>query len=99
MNGIEHEQELEKIAIDVSRQLDAPITYAGNLINGSMSIGCAIYPRDAKDSSNLMKCADTALNDLKATGRGGFRMFNQQMEIAAQNIAVQLNHRHTRYAR
>ncbi|WP_423250486.1 sensor domain-containing protein [Acinetobacter haemolyticus] len=91
VNGIEHEQELEKIAIDVSRQLDAPITYAGNLINGSMSIGCAIYPRDAKDSSNLMKCADTALNDLKATGRGGFRMFNQQMEIAAQNIAVQLN--------
>ncbi|WP_109440649.1 EAL and GGDEF domain-containing protein [Acinetobacter haemolyticus] len=91
VNGIKHEQELERVAIDVSRQLDAPITYAGNLINGSMSMGCAIYPRDAKDSSNLMKCADTALNDLKATGRGGFRMFNQQMEIAAQNIAVQLN--------
>ncbi|USA55571.1 EAL domain-containing protein [Acinetobacter sp. C32I] len=91
VNGIDSEAELEKVAIDVSRQLDAPITYAGNLINGSMSIGCAIYPRDAKDSSNLMKCADTALNDLKAAGRGGFRMFNPQMQIAAQNIAIQLN--------
>jgi diguanylate cyclase (GGDEF)-like protein/PAS domain S-box-containing protein len=91
VNGIDSEAELEKVAIDVSRQLDAPITYAGNLINGSMSIGCAIYPRDAKDSANLMKCADTALNDLKATGRGGFRMFNQHMQIAAQNIAIQLN--------
>ncbi|ENX13204.1 hypothetical protein F895_02505 [Acinetobacter sp. CIP 64.2] len=91
VNGIDTEAELEKVAIDVSRQLDAPITYAGSLINGSMSIGCAIYPRDAKDSSNLMKCADTALNDLKAAGRGGFRMFNPQMQIAAQNIAIQLN--------
>ncbi|MCH7337023.1 bifunctional diguanylate cyclase/phosphodiesterase [Acinetobacter sp. NIPH 2699] len=91
VNGIDAEFDLEKIAIEVSRQLDAPITYAGNLINGSMSIGCAIYPRDAKDSSNLMKCADTALNDLKATGRGGFRMFNQQMQVTAQNIAIQLN--------
>jgi len=91
VNGIETQAALEKIAIDVSRQLEAPITYAGNLINGSMSIGCTIYPRDAKDSANLMKCADTALNDLKATGRGGFRMFNPQMQIAAQNIAIQLN--------
>ncbi|NIE96263.1 EAL domain-containing protein [Acinetobacter sp. Tr-809] len=91
VNGINTEVELEKVALDVSRQLEAPITYAGNLINGSMSIGCAIYPRDAKDSANLMKCADTALNDLKATGRGGFRMFNQQMQVAAQNIAIQLN--------
>lgn len=91
VNGIETQGELEKIAVDVSRLLEAPITYAGNLINGSMSIGCAIYPRDAKDSANLMKCADTALNDLKATGRGGFRMFNQQMQVAAQNIAIQLN--------
>ncbi|MCH7313539.1 EAL domain-containing protein [Acinetobacter sp. ANC 3882] len=91
VNGIETQVELEKIAVDVSRQLEAPITYAGNLINGSMSIGCAIYPRDAKDSANLMKCADTALNDLKATGRGGFRMFNHQMQVAAQNIAIQLN--------
>ncbi|RLZ09049.1 EAL domain-containing protein [Acinetobacter sp. 2JN-4] len=90
VNGIDAEFDLEKVAIEVSRQLDAPITYAGNLINGSMSIGCAIYPRDAKDSLNLMKCADTALNDLKATGRGGFRMFNQQMQVAAQNIAIQL---------
>ncbi len=90
VNGINAEFDLEKVAIEVSRQLDAPITYAGNLINGSMSIGCAIYPRDAKDSLNLMKCADTALNDLKATGRGGFRMFNQQMQVAAQNIAIQL---------
>lgn len=91
VNGIDSESELERIAIEVGKQLDAPITYAGNLINGSMSIGCAIYPRDSKDSVNLMKCADTALNDLKATGRGGFRMFNQHMQIAAQNIAIQLN--------
>lgn len=91
VNEIEDGSDLEKIAIDVNKLLDAPITYAGNLINGSMSIGCAIYPLDSKDSSTLMKCADTALNDLKATGRGGFRMFNSHMLVAAQDVAIQLN--------
>ena len=61
------------------KQLDQPITYLGKLINGGMSIGGALYPDDAKDSSNLLKFADTALNSLKEGGRGGVRFFNQEM--------------------
>ncbi|GEK43231.1 hypothetical protein AJO04nite_04890 [Acinetobacter johnsonii] len=44
-----------------------------------MSIGCGLYPDDANDLSELLKCADTALNDVKAQGRGGMRMFDQDM--------------------
>ena len=35
-----------------------------------------------------MKCADTALNDLKADGRGGARMFNAEMLQAAEASAM-----------
>lgn len=91
INDIRSEYDLTKIANEIIQQLDAPIIYAGNIINGSMSIGCAVYPKDAKDAVNLMKCADTALNDLKATGRGGYRMFNRHMQNSAEQIAIQLN--------
>ncbi len=73
------EAELLDVAQIARQQLDNPICYAGQYLNGGMSIGCAIYPRDAKNSSTLLRCADVALHDLKISGRGGIRMFNSAM--------------------
>ena len=56
-----------------------------------MSIGCAIYPQDAVDQSSLLSCADMALHDLKARGRGGIRMYNPSMMQLTEAIASQLN--------
>ncbi len=80
-----------QVAQQVRAQLHTPITYGGKPLNGGMSIGCAIAPRDATDAQSLMKKADTALNDIKANGRGGIRMFHPCMLEAAQRTATQLN--------
>ena len=85
------EQQLFDFAQQVRRQIDAPISYARKLINGGMSIGCAMYPRDARDASVLLQCADTALNDLKAGGRGGVRMFSTRIMQATEQAAAQLD--------
>lgn len=80
-------EEMHQVAAKILQQLDAPITYLGKLINGGMSMGGAIYPTDAKDFLGLMKCADTALNDLKDRGRGGFRRFSHEMyEVTALRV-------------
>ena len=85
VEALEDIETFKQATQDVLKQLDRPITYTGKLINGGMSIGCAMYPQDAKDSSNLLKFADTALNNLKDGGRGGVRFFNQEMlEITLQ---------------
>ena len=81
---------LEKVANKMLEQMQAPITYAGKNINGGMSIGAALYPHDAPNASSLMRCADTALNDLKAGGRGGVRMFDDAMLKAAEQAAAQM---------
>ena len=83
-------QALLDLAALVRSQIEAPITYLGKHINGGMSVGCALYPADAQDAEALMKCADTALNDLKADGRGGARMFDAEMLRAAEASAMQL---------
>lgn len=83
-------EEFLQAAQTVLTQIDAPITYTGKLINGGLSIGCALFPQDARDASSLMKCADTALNDLKAGGRGGVRMFGARMMQATEQAAAQL---------
>lgn len=87
---IDGQDELTRIAEIMLRQIAEPIHYSGRVINGGMSIGGALFPRDAWDTSGLMGCADTALNDLKNGGRGGVRIFSERMTRAAHTMATQL---------
>lgn len=91
IEGIREEKELLAAAGLVLSRMEAPVTFAGKLINGGLSIGCALFPRDAADGRGLFKHADTALYDLKAAGRGGIQMFSSQMTEAAERTASQLN--------
>ena len=90
INSFEDQVELDQIAQRLLQQMDKQITYAGKHINCGMTIGCAIYPNDANDIPTLLKCADTALNDLKEDGRGGLRMFGKAMFELNQQRTEQL---------
>lgn len=87
---LQSEAQLLNIAQQAWTQLELPISDLGQYINGGMSIGCAVFPRDAQNTSNLLKCADIALNDLKSSGRGGIRMFNQSMFETLDMVTKQL---------
>jgi diguanylate cyclase (GGDEF)-like protein/PAS domain S-box-containing protein len=89
-NDIHDESELVSAATQILAQMEAPVTFAGQMINGGLSIGCAMYPRDARDAQSLLQHTDTALYDLKASGRGGIQMFNRRMMEAAERTANQL---------
>ncbi|MDH2633834.1 EAL domain-containing protein [Acinetobacter nosocomialis] len=91
VSHLKNENDVRELAEVLLQQLNQPITYAGNVLNGGMSIGCAIYPQDAVDQSSLLSCADMALHDLKARGRGGIRMYNPSMMQLTEAIASQLN--------
>jgi len=45
----------------------------------SASIGIAVFPKNADDSTTLMSCADTALYRAKAEGRGTYCFFEATM--------------------
>lgn len=90
VKSFQDQSELEHIAQQLLLQMEKQITYHGKHINCGMTIGCAIYPNDANDILTLMKCADTALNDLKEDGRGGLRMFGKAMFELNQQRTEQL---------
>ena len=83
--------DLANIAKKLLKQAYSPIKYQGKIINVGMSIGSSIFPFDAQDVPTLLKNADTALNDLKDQGRGGFRIFNPEMLQQVQLKAEQLS--------
>jgi diguanylate cyclase (GGDEF)-like protein len=48
------------------------------------SVGIAVAPRDGIDADTLLKNADMALYRAKADGRGTWRFFERDMDVAAQ---------------
>ncbi len=59
--------------------IETPIDIAGELVDVSASIGGAIFPDHAKDSSTLMKYADLAMYDAKRR-KGRYSMYRPEMD-------------------
>lgn len=72
-------QQLMQVVKVIEQQLEQPIYYGQQYLNGGMSIGCAMYPEDATESFALLTCAATALNEVKHNGRGGMLVFHKSM--------------------
>jgi diguanylate cyclase (GGDEF)-like protein len=72
-------------------RLQDPIPFDGRVISASASMGGALFPTDASNANELFKNADIALYALKASGRGGTRMFHQHMREQAQLVSSQLS--------
>lgn len=74
----------------VVAQLRQPVRFESRYISSGASIGGAVFPRDAGSANELLKHADIALYALKGGGRGGIRMFQNQMREHAQVASAQL---------
>jgi predicted signal transduction protein with EAL and GGDEF domain len=63
----------------VLQRLAEPADVAGQQVRIGASIGIAFHPQDGEDCDALLKHADIALYSAKASGRGVFRCFDEQM--------------------
>ncbi|MCW2282893.1 diguanylate cyclase (GGDEF)-like protein [Rhodoblastus acidophilus] len=75
-----------KIGAALVRALGAPCQIEGKTVRIGASIGAAIFPDDAPDAkaSTLLKAADMALYDAKASGRGAVKFFVEDMAVAVR---------------
>jgi diguanylate cyclase (GGDEF)-like protein/PAS domain S-box-containing protein len=85
------ETELLAAGRAIGERLSHPVVYEGRVITSGASIGGAIFPRDAQCANDLLKHADTALYALKASGRGGTKLFHGVLRDQLQRAASQLS--------
>ncbi|MHB9878788.1 bifunctional diguanylate cyclase/phosphodiesterase [Pacificimonas sp. ICDLI1SI03] len=70
------------------------ITYDGQEIEISLSMGAAVFPADGQGSESLLKSADLALYAAKAEGTGNTRRFTPSMrETAEREKRMRINAR------
>jgi diguanylate cyclase (GGDEF)-like protein len=57
--------DIEEIALRLEHCFDDPLSIDGFLLNGSASVGFAIYPEDGETGDSLLKAADAAMYRVK----------------------------------
>ena len=72
-----------EFSLQLQTTLHRPIDVHGRKILVTASIGVAIYPHDGDTPSQLLKNADMAMYDAKASGRDTTRFFDQSLARAA----------------
>ncbi|MCK5777478.1 MAG: diguanylate cyclase [Rhodospirillales bacterium] len=66
-------------AQNIIDEIKKPITVLGYEVQIGISIGIAVYPKDATDIKTLLKHADEALYKTKETGRGRYTFYRAEM--------------------
>jgi diguanylate cyclase (GGDEF)-like protein len=61
--------EVEEIAVRLERCFDEPFALEGNLLQGSASVGYALYPENGANGDSLLSAADAAMYAVKYSRR------------------------------
>lgn len=70
----------ELLATRMRSAFNKPIEVDGHVLEVDLSIGMALFPRDADDLVSLLANADAALYRAKHEGRGAIRLFTSAMD-------------------
>lgn len=83
---------LGNIAQKIIEAVGQPILLQGHQVSIGASIGIALYPEDANDSSALLRHADIAMYHAKQLGRNTFQFFTPRMNFeASERLEIESN--------
>ncbi|WP_417585495.1 EAL domain-containing protein [Nitrincola sp.] len=80
MTGLESPDELPLFLDRLTKVISAPVLINDTEIRLTASIGIAMYPGDAADTEDLLRCADAAMHEAKNLGRNSYHFFSPELD-------------------
>ncbi|GAA59488.1 signaling protein ykoW [Pseudoalteromonas sp. BSi20652] len=80
IGGICNINQIGMIANRILAEVSKPFLHEGRTLNCSVSIGSALYPNDATESHELLKCADIAMYRSKQSGKSRISFYKEQYQ-------------------
>jgi len=90
LSEVAHPAHAAIIANKILASLDKPCQIGGNALQVSVSLGIALYPKDAQDVPTLISRADSAMYNAKKAGGARFEFFTKgaSNEVSPQPDAL-----------
>ncbi|WP_273049630.1 GGDEF domain-containing response regulator [Pseudoalteromonas sp.] len=95
IGGICNINQIGMIANRILAKVSEPFVYNGITINCSVSIGSAVYPNDAIEAHELLKCADIAMYRSKQSGKSKISFYKAQFQYEfSRRVDIQNSIKH-----
>lgn len=78
LGEITEQKHVEQIAKTIIQEINHSYTYQDQECEVGVSIGISLYPQHAEDIEELLKKADSAMYDIKKTGKNHFAIYTDQ---------------------
>ena len=89
LTNIKHINDISLVADKIINSISAPCTIGKHNIKTSCSLGISVYPfEDADNAYTLIKQADTAMYQAKASGKNRFSFFTASLAKEAMNLKL-----------
>jgi len=85
---LEDQSQVDVIATKLLDKFTSPITVDGKDYLLGASIGISLYPMHADSLAKLMKCADSAMYEIKRSGKNGYRVYAREPAAGSMELSL-----------
>ncbi len=90
LTRIKYAEDAAKVAERILKAVAQPIKIHGREVFTTASIGISLYPSDCQDMEALLKSADTAMYEAKASGKNNYRYYSKATnKLALERLAME----------
>jgi len=94
LEGLDTPDDVANVAKKLQAAISKPVQVDNHSLHSTASIGISMYPDDGEHVDELLRCADSAMYQVKESGKNSFQFYTKEINHRAVELLVLENDMH-----